>query len=364
MGSGDNFTTDISEWLHIANVEEAYRSSNKVNYIRQMLMHNDRFPGLDYMEETLSHLALQGWYDMDSAKDFNLLFVTDQRQSTYRAHLLRLQTIQDEPIIRPVLQQVYHLRETDVHRVCRSIKLTSLRDATEDFRISDLQQLFCAQIEEDWGHKVSGLVLGYDQNVLLDSIFIQLQDGLLYYRQPFHCPISVEHLGLDCKVQYTNANQEIMPEAHNIWVQYTKSEENDLDNTFHGQIPSFLGLYFSWTPLNQILQFQERLPARKTFSNFSKRCQKTQQWVLRTQALEYAVVIPTKYNDLHGWADCVDGFIRVVKQTNKMHIVPVGAVVGPAHLEQQNAALGGIDSIWLVNNHVDLDTYWTVYWLD
>jgi len=33
MGSGDNFTTDISELLHIANVKEAYRSTNKVNYI-------------------------------------------------------------------------------------------------------------------------------------------------------------------------------------------------------------------------------------------------------------------------------------------------------------------------------------------
>jgi hypothetical protein len=53
MGSGDNFTTNISGWLHIGNVNEAYRSTNKVNYIRQMLKHNDRSTGLDYMEETL-----------------------------------------------------------------------------------------------------------------------------------------------------------------------------------------------------------------------------------------------------------------------------------------------------------------------
>jgi len=79
------------------------------------------------------------------------------------------------------------------------------------------------------------------------------------------------------------------------------------------------------------------------------------------QAEEYAVVIPTKFKDLHGWADCVDGFIRVVKQTNKMHIVTVGAIVGLAHLVQENAASRGIDSVWLVNNHVHLDTYWTVY---
>jgi len=45
---------------------------------------------------------------------------------------------------------------------------------------------------------------------------------------------------------------------------------------------------------------------------------------------------------------------------NKMHFVPVRAVVGPAHWVQENAASGGIDSIWLVNNLDDLNTYWTV----
>jgi len=325
-----------------------------------MLKHNDLCTGLDFMEETLSYLALQGWYDIDSAKVFNWLSATDKWRSTHRAYLLRLQTIKDAPIIRPVSQQVYHLRETHVRGVCRSIKLVPLWDASEDFRIPNFGHLFRVQIEEDWGHEVSGLVLGYHPNVLLASKFIKLQHGLLYYHQPFHNPTSVERLGLDCKVEYTNANQGIMPEAHNIWVQYTQSEENDLDNTFQGWIPSLPVLYFSWTPPNQILQFQERLPPGKALSTISRRCQTTQRWVLCSQAQEYAVVIPIKYKDLHGWADCVDGFIRVVKQTNKMYIVPVGAIVVPPHLVQENAASGGIDSIWLANNHVDFDTYWTI----
>jgi len=361
MGSGDHFTTDISEWLHIPNMKEAYRSSNKINYIRQMVKHNDRCTGLDYMEVTPSYLALEGGYDIDSAKVFALLSATDKRRSTPRAHLLRVQTIQDEPIIRPVSQQGYHLTETHVRGVCRSIKLTSLRIASEDFGIPNFGQLFHTPIGEDRGHKVCGLVLRYDQNVLFDCIFIKLQNGLLYYRQPFHNATSVERLGLDCKVEYTNANQGIMPEAHSIWVQYMQSEQNDLDNTFQGQIPSFPVLYFSWTPLNHILQFQEHLPAGKSISTFSKSCKQTQQWVLRPQPQEYAVVIPTKFKDLHVWVDCVDGFIWVVKQTNKMHIVPVGAIVGPADLLRENAASGGINSVWLVNNHIDLDTYWTVY---
>jgi len=206
MGSVDNFTTDISEWLHIGNVKEAYQSTNKVNYIQQILKHNDRCTGLDYMEETLSDLAHQGWYDIDSAKVFNRLSATDEWRNTRRAHLLRLHHRLKEPFFRPVSQQVHHLRETHVRGLCRSIKLTSLRDASVDFGLPNFGQLFCTHIEDDWGHEVSGLVLGYDQNVLMDSEFITLQNGLLYYRQPFHCPTSVERLGLDCKIEYTDAN--------------------------------------------------------------------------------------------------------------------------------------------------------------
>jgi hypothetical protein len=138
MGSGDNFTTNISERLHIGNVKEVYRSSNKVNYIRQMLKHNDWSTSLDYMQETLSYLALQGWYDIDSAKVFNLLSAADKWQNTRRAHLLRLQQCQHEQFFRPVSPQVHHLSETHVRGMCRSIKLTSLRDTSEDLEFPTL----------------------------------------------------------------------------------------------------------------------------------------------------------------------------------------------------------------------------------
>jgi hypothetical protein len=181
MGSGDKSTTDMSERLHISNVKEAYRSTNNVNYIQQMLKHNDRCTGPDYMEETQSYLALQGWYDIDSAKVFNLLSAADKWRNTRRAHLFRLHHCLNEPFSRPVSQQVHPLRETHLCGVCRSIKLTSLRDASVDIGIPNFGQLFRTHIEDDWGHEVRGLVLGYDQNVLMDCVFIKLQNGLLYY---------------------------------------------------------------------------------------------------------------------------------------------------------------------------------------
>jgi hypothetical protein len=75
MGSADNFTTDISELLHISNVNDGYCSSNTVNYTRQILKYNDHCSGLDYMEETLHCIALQGWYDVHSTKVRNYLRV-------------------------------------------------------------------------------------------------------------------------------------------------------------------------------------------------------------------------------------------------------------------------------------------------
>ena len=87
-----------------------------------MLKNNDRYTGLDYMEETLSHLALQGWYDIDSLKVFNILSTSDQRQNTRKANLLLGQHCQEVLFFRPISQQVHHVRETHVRSVCRSIK--------------------------------------------------------------------------------------------------------------------------------------------------------------------------------------------------------------------------------------------------
>ena len=82
MGASDNFSTDISELLHISNVTDACRASNRVNFICQVLAHNNRHTALDYMHQTLRWLALQGWHDKDSAATLNLRCAADKRRYT------------------------------------------------------------------------------------------------------------------------------------------------------------------------------------------------------------------------------------------------------------------------------------------
>ena len=159
----------------------------------------------------------------------------------------------------------------------RSLKLTSHRDVWVHFSFPHFLQPLDAQIEVDCSHEVSRLLLGCDQNGLTDSTFIKIQNGLLYYSQPCHCPPSIECLGVDCKVGSTNPNQGIMPESHNIWVKYT---DGDVDNPIQSWIPSIPVWYSSWTPPNQIFQFHELLPTGNLLSSFYKRCKKTQQWII------------------------------------------------------------------------------------
>jgi len=101
-------------------------------------------------------------------------------------------------------------------------------------------------------------------------------------------------------------------------------------------------MYYCCTPPNLILQFRQHLYAGKCMLIFSKKRNQKQQWILCPQSQKYAVVNRTMYNDLHVSADCVQGLIRVVKQTDTMHTVHVGAFVELAHLVQENAGSDGI----------------------
>jgi len=144
----------------------------------------------------------------------------------------------------------------------------------KDIVIHNFGQLFWIQIEMKYNYQVSGLGPGYDQNVHINSIFINLPNGLLYYPQPLYNSMSTEHLNLKYKVEYTQANQGILPQAQKIWVQYTQCEEHYLKNTFRGLISSFPVYSFIGTPLYLILLNVENKLAAKTILTNSQRCTK------------------------------------------------------------------------------------------
>jgi hypothetical protein len=76
--------------------------------------------------------------------------------------------------------------------VGRIINSFTLRDVSDNIGIPTFGRLFRTQAEENCRLKFCTLVVGYNQNVLIDSIFIAAQNGLLYYREQFHNPTSAE----------------------------------------------------------------------------------------------------------------------------------------------------------------------------
>ena len=88
MGACDNFSTNISELLNISNIKDAYRASNRVNFMRQVVAHNDRHTALDNMHQMLRWLALQGWHDKETAAILNMIRAAEIRRYTMHARKL------------------------------------------------------------------------------------------------------------------------------------------------------------------------------------------------------------------------------------------------------------------------------------
>jgi hypothetical protein len=138
------------------------------------------------------------------------------------------------------------------------------------------------------------------------------------------------------------AKEDVVSETHSYWVQ---DMESDCENAFQGRVPTFPSSQGRWTPPIGILQCENYIPARRTILMFSKTYRTTQQWMLYLQVQEYASVGPTKYQDLHRCAACVDSFIWVAIQSDKMHIAHVVSIIGLAYLVRENTALDNINSI-------------------
>ena len=82
--------------------------------------------------------------------------------------------------------------------------------------------------------------------------------------------------------------------------------------------------------------------------------------VIQPSAIELAAAVGTSFQHPFGDPEEVDGFIRVVKATDP-HVFAVVRIEGPAHLLPVSRKSTGSGSVWIVNNQVDLDTYWDVY---
>jgi len=134
------------------------------------------------------------------------------------------------------------------------------------------------------------------------------------------------------------------------------SNGGDHDNTFHGQLSSFRISYFNWPLPSLIPLSQQPLLGRNKISHSCIRCKKSIQSILYSWYQQYLVIIALQYNCSYSWTDWRDVFLWVVKWTSQMYITPIRAFVEWVHSVVENATLDWIDSVQLVNKHLEFDT--------
>ncbi|KAF8415264.1 hypothetical protein EV426DRAFT_666012 [Tirmania nivea] len=94
--SYDSWTTDVSEGLHVS-LKDAYRSTNWVNFTKQLLAYLDTDLGMSMMRLNLTYLALNGFYVPDSAQILDLLPPPIKLLNTWRVRRIRQLRNPDSP---------------------------------------------------------------------------------------------------------------------------------------------------------------------------------------------------------------------------------------------------------------------------
>ena len=375
MGSPDNFSTDVSELLHVEMVKEAYRSTNRVNFEEQMLWYNDRNTGLAYMIQTLEYLALRGSFDSDTARTLRMCSRDERRKSTRWArqrhadagdtssHLtleigLEPRTVPSyTPIAVPEARARAGIgelkRQTELAGRVRTVKALSLREASLKFGINDLPVLFHQQMVAIWGSQLTDRILGPGDD-FADKVRIEVYNSVANFYQPFQRPLEVQKRFLR-SVQSGDGKRPAI--THDVWVRVKLDRTED---TFQGRKVCTPLLYFSYTP--PAFATKLRGPAGERVAVESRQqCTRGRNHVVWVpQMLELAVLVGYRYKNPSGRPNRFHGCVEVEQDGRDRSVAEVGSIEGPVQLVEVNEARRSRKT-WIVNNHIDLETYNYVY---
>jgi hypothetical protein len=376
MGSPDNFSTDVSELLHVEMVKEAYRSTNRVNFEEQMLWYNDRYTGLAYMIQTLEYLAVRGSFDSDTARTLRMCSRDERLRSTRCArkrqaavgdvgsHLsvdtsLKPRSVPRYTLIpvpetrtRPGISEL--LRQTELAGRVRNLKPLSLNDAALAFGISDLPNIFRQQIVALWGTHLTERILGPDET-FANKVRIEVYNSVANFYQPFQRPLEVQKRFLRC-VRSDDGKRPAV--THDVWV---RVKLDRTDDSFQGRKVCRPLLYFSYTPPNFAAQLcgpggqrvAAKLQPRSTRGHSNHK-------VPVPQTLELAVLAGFKYKYPCGRPNRFHGCVEVELDGRDRSVAEVGSIEGPVQLVEVNETRKSRKT-WVVNNHIDIETYYYIY---
>ena len=371
MGSPDNFSTDVSELLHVEMVKEAYRSTNRVNFEEQILWYNDRHTGLAYMIQTLEYLALRGSFDSDTARTLGMSSREERLKSTRCARRrqaaagdassqLILETnlksrsvpryspiAVPEARARPGISELQ--KQTELAGRVRDMKPLSLKEAAVRFGLSDFPAIFRQQIIAIWGTHLTERILGPNET-FGDIVRIEVYNSVANFYQPFHQPLEVQKQFLRCVQFGGNKRSAVM---HNVWVRVKQDWTLD---SFQGCKACTPLLYFSYMPSKFAIKLRGPDRQRVASKCQQKFTQGRTHWILVLKALELTVLAGYKCKG-SGQPSRFHSSIEVELDGRDRVFAEVGSIEEPVQLVEVNEARRS-QKTWIVNNHINLETYY------
>ena len=374
MGSPNNFSTDVSELLHVEMVNEAYRSTNRVNFEEQILWYNDRYTGLAYMIQTLEYLAFRGSLDSDTARTLRMSSQEERHRSTRHARRRQAAACSQlsgvtgeapkpqsvpfytplavpEARARPGINEL--LRQTVLARREKSRKPLSLGEAATRFDINDFPAIFRQQIVAIWGSHLTKRVLGPGKT-FVSKVRIEIYNSVLNFYQPFQRPLEVQKWYLRC-VRWGDGKRPGV--THNVWVRVSQDRTQD---TFQGRKVCAPVLYFGYTPPRFAAELcgpeGQRVETRP--KPRSKQGRKHEVMVPKT--LELAVLVGYRFTGSAGKPNRYHGCVEVELDSRDLFVAEMGSIKDPVQLVEVNEVRQSRKT-WIVNNHIDLETDYYVY---
>ena len=147
------------------------------------------------------------------------------------------------------------------------------------------------------------------------------------------------------------------PVSHTIWVRVNADRMQD---TFQGRQVCMPLLYFAFTPPKSAVQHRAADEQRVAAKLQPRSAGGRNKEILVSEKIELAVIMSYKFTGPSGLPNKFHGFVEVELEGRDRYVVEVESIEGPVQLVEVNETRKSRKT-WIVNNHIDLETYYYVY---
>jgi hypothetical protein len=119
-------------------------------------------------------------------------------------------------------------------------------------------------------------------------------------------------------------------------------------------------LYFAYTPPKSAVQHRAADGQRIAAKLQPRSVGGGKKEFLVPEKIELAVIVGYKFTGPSGLPNKFHGFVEVELEGRDRYVVEVESIEGPVQLVEVNETRKSRKT-WIVNNHIDLETYYYVY---